>query len=100
HAKLHLRLSSILSFFFPSSILPYRSSTCVHICLGNIDMAEPQYTVFIRVPIPRRGFVDPPAVSWDTAKDDALWKILSQHGEIDCMMRPSAETDGRKNMNC
>ncbi|KAL7783548.1 Arb2 domain-containing protein [Trichoderma afarasin] len=46
-------------------------------------MAEPQYTVFIRVPIPRRGFVDPPAVSWDTAKDDALWKILSQHGEID-----------------
>ncbi|KAL7962335.1 hypothetical protein V8C34DRAFT_311192 [Trichoderma compactum] len=46
-------------------------------------MAEPQYTVFIRVPVPRRGFVDPPAVSWDSAKDDALWKILSQHGEID-----------------
>ncbi|KAL7934196.1 hypothetical protein V8C35DRAFT_321946 [Trichoderma chlorosporum] len=46
-------------------------------------MAEPQYTVFIRVPIPRRGFVDPPAVSWDIAKDEALWKILSQHNEID-----------------
>ncbi|PNP58866.1 hypothetical protein THARTR1_01114 [Trichoderma harzianum] len=46
-------------------------------------MAEPQYTVFIRVPVPRRGFVDPPAVSWDIAKDEALWKILSQHGEID-----------------
>ncbi|KAL7818263.1 Arb2 domain-containing protein [Trichoderma gracile] len=51
-------------------------------------MAEPQYTVFIRVPIPRRGFVDPPPVSWDVAKDEALWKILSGHKEIDCMMRP------------
>lgn len=46
-------------------------------------MAEPQYTVFIRVPIPRRGFVDPPPVSWDVAKDEALWKILSGHKEID-----------------
>ncbi|PTB64720.1 hypothetical protein BBK36DRAFT_1177226 [Trichoderma citrinoviride] len=46
-------------------------------------MAEPQYTVFIRVPIPRRGFVDPPPVSWDAAKDEALWKILSGHKEID-----------------
>ncbi|KAH6605272.1 hypothetical protein Trco_006979 [Trichoderma cornu-damae] len=46
-------------------------------------MTEPQYTVFIRVPIPRRGFVDPPPVSWDIAKDEALWKILSGHKEID-----------------
>ncbi|KAL7812593.1 Arb2 domain-containing protein [Trichoderma aethiopicum] len=46
-------------------------------------MAEPQYTVFIRVPIPRRGFVDPPPISWDAAKDEALWKILSGHKEID-----------------
>ncbi|KAM0245488.1 hypothetical protein ACHAQJ_010548 [Trichoderma viride] len=46
-------------------------------------MAEPQYTVFIRVPIPRRGFVDPAPVSWDVAKDEALWKILSGHKEID-----------------
>ncbi|KAL7948494.1 hypothetical protein V8C42DRAFT_314648 [Trichoderma barbatum] len=46
-------------------------------------MTEPQYTVFIRVPIPRRGFVDPPPVSWDIAKDEALWKILSGHNEID-----------------
>ncbi|KAL7925805.1 Arb2 domain-containing protein [Trichoderma austrokoningii] len=46
-------------------------------------MEEPQYTVFIRVPIPRRGFVDPAPVSWDVAKDEALWKILSGHKEID-----------------
>ncbi|KAL7800115.1 hypothetical protein V8C37DRAFT_364163 [Trichoderma ceciliae] len=46
-------------------------------------MAEPQYTVFIRVPIPRRGFVDPAPVSWDIAKDEALWKILSGHKDID-----------------
>ncbi|KAL9468591.1 hypothetical protein ACSS6W_010285 [Trichoderma asperelloides] len=51
-------------------------------------MEEPQYTVFIRVPIPRRGFVDPAPVSWDVAKDEALWKILSGHKEIDCMMQP------------
>ncbi|KPM35379.1 hypothetical protein AK830_g11188 [Neonectria ditissima] len=40
-------------------------------------MAEPTYTVFIRVPMPRGGFVDPPPVNWDSNKDEALWKILS-----------------------
>ncbi|KAF0640112.1 hypothetical protein FPSE5266_05106 [Fusarium pseudograminearum] len=40
-------------------------------------MAEPTYTVFVRVPIPRGDFVDPPPVNWDLAKDEALWKILS-----------------------
>ncbi|CAM1506303.1 Fc.00g059440.m01.CDS01 [Cosmosporella sp. VM-42] len=40
-------------------------------------MAEPTYTVFIRVPMPRGDFVDPPPVNWDSRKDEALWKILS-----------------------
>ncbi|KAI9172347.1 Autophagy-related protein [Paramyrothecium foliicola] len=40
-------------------------------------MAEPSYTIFVRVPIPRGDFVDPPLVNWDSAKDNALWKILS-----------------------
>ncbi|KAF7547629.1 hypothetical protein G7046_g8944 [Stylonectria norvegica] len=40
-------------------------------------MAQPTYTVFIRVPMPRGDFVDPPAVDWDPRKDEALWKILS-----------------------
>ncbi|KAL6857773.1 hypothetical protein ACO1O0_005216 [Amphichorda felina] len=40
-------------------------------------MDEPTYTVFVRVPIPRGDFVDPPPVNWDSSKDDALWKILS-----------------------
>ncbi|GKT99064.1 mitochondrial 40s ribosomal protein mrp2 [Fusarium langsethiae] len=40
-------------------------------------MAEPTYTVFVRVPIPRGDFVDPPPVNWDPVKDEALWKILS-----------------------
>ncbi|KAK5991248.1 Autophagy-related protein 29 [Cladobotryum mycophilum] len=42
-------------------------------------MAEPTctYTIFVRVPIPRGTFVDPPTISWDLAKDEALWKILS-----------------------
>ncbi|KAK7418616.1 Autophagy protein 29 [Neonectria punicea] len=40
-------------------------------------MTDPTYTVFIRVPMPRGGFVDPPPVNWDSNKDEALWKILS-----------------------
>ncbi|KAK0392857.1 hypothetical protein NLU13_2351 [Sarocladium strictum] len=39
--------------------------------------ADPKYTVYIRVPIPRGDFVDPPPVDWDSTKDEALWKILS-----------------------
>ncbi|KAH7316708.1 Arb2 domain-containing protein [Stachybotrys elegans] len=52
-------------------------------------MTEPQYTVFLRVPIPRGSFVDPPEVDWDSAKDDALWRILSgaAQKEIDCRAR-------------
>ncbi|KAF4954736.1 hypothetical protein FGADI_5034 [Fusarium gaditjirri] len=40
-------------------------------------MAEPTYTIFVRVPMPRGDFVDPPPVNWDSVKDEALWKILS-----------------------
>ncbi|PTD01766.1 hypothetical protein FCULG_00010373 [Fusarium culmorum] len=49
-------------------------------------MAEPTYTVFVRVPMPRGDFVDPPPVNWDLVKDEALWKILSGAAErqIDC----------------
>ncbi|KAM0416483.1 hypothetical protein ACHAPD_005409 [Fusarium lateritium] len=49
-------------------------------------MAEPTYTVFVRVPIPRGDFVDPPPVNWDPVKDEALWKILSGAAkkQIDC----------------
>ncbi|KZZ91602.1 hypothetical protein AAP_03308 [Ascosphaera apis ARSEF 7405] len=38
----------------------------------------PHYTVFIKLPFKRNGFVDPPAVDWTPAKDDALWKVLSR----------------------
>ncbi|KAK8929341.1 Autophagy-related protein 29 [Metarhizium anisopliae] len=49
-------------------------------------MSQPKYTVFVRVPIPRGDFVDPPPVHWDSSKDEALWKILSgaTQTEIDC----------------
>ncbi|KAH6885379.1 hypothetical protein B0T10DRAFT_492588 [Thelonectria olida] len=40
-------------------------------------MADPTYTVFIRVPMPRGDFVDPAQVNWDSNKDESLWKILS-----------------------
>ncbi|KAJ4150496.1 hypothetical protein LMH87_011244 [Akanthomyces muscarius] len=40
-------------------------------------MGEPKYTIYVRVPIPRGDFVDPPQVDWDTEKDEALWRILS-----------------------
>jgi hypothetical protein len=67
----------------------------------TMSSSEPSYTVFIRLPFPRRDFVDPPSVShslfpnpkltfqveWDPAKDKALWKILSKaskNSDIDC----------------
>ncbi|KAM4065553.1 hypothetical protein HRG_010707 [Hirsutella rhossiliensis] len=46
-------------------------------------MAEPTYTVFVRIPIPRGDFVDPPPVHWDPTKDEALWKILSGAAQTD-----------------
>ncbi|MCJ1228567.1 hypothetical protein MMC12_005228 [Toensbergia leucococca] len=36
------------------------------------------FTVFIRLPFPRAGFVDPPPIDWDSSKDRALWEILSR----------------------
>jgi hypothetical protein len=75
-------------------------------------MPEPLYRVFIRVPIPRGDFVDPPPVraplapwlieldreahrpqvDWDASKDDALWKILSKVSktQINCTCPPSS----------
>ncbi|KJZ75209.1 hypothetical protein HIM_05403 [Hirsutella minnesotensis 3608] len=49
-------------------------------------MAEPTYTVLVRIPVPRGDFVDPPPVHWDSTKDEALWKILSGAAQtnIDC----------------
>ncbi|TGJ81163.1 hypothetical protein E0Z10_g7613 [Xylaria hypoxylon] len=39
---------------------------------------DPTYTVFIRLPFPRRDFVDPPLVNWESSKDEALWSIVSK----------------------
>ncbi|KAK2590397.1 hypothetical protein QQS21_011919 [Conoideocrella luteorostrata] len=43
----------------------------------SVNMTQPNYTVYVRVPIPRGDFVDPPLVNWDSSKDEDLWKILS-----------------------
>ncbi|KAI3544253.1 hypothetical protein CSPX01_05705 [Colletotrichum filicis] len=40
-------------------------------------MTDPTYTVFVRLPILRGDFADPPPVNWDSAKDDVLWNIIS-----------------------
>ncbi|KAK9425204.1 hypothetical protein SUNI508_03344 [Seiridium unicorne] len=45
--------------------------------------SEPTYTVFIRLPFPRGGFVDPPPVNWDSSKDEALWNIVSEVSKTD-----------------
>jgi len=40
---------------------------------------EVHYTCFIRLPFPRPDdFSDPPPVEWDSAKDKALWKLVSK----------------------
>ncbi|KAL2757669.1 hypothetical protein ACRALDRAFT_2040055 [Sodiomyces alcalophilus JCM 7366] len=40
-------------------------------------MVDPNFTVYIRLPIPRGDFVDPPPVDWNSSKDDELWSIVS-----------------------
>jgi hypothetical protein len=39
---------------------------------------EDHFTVFIRLPFKRGDFVDPPPVAWSSAKERALWDILSR----------------------
>ncbi|KAF6795462.1 autophagy-related protein [Colletotrichum sojae] len=55
-------------------------------------MTDPTYTVFVRLPINRGEFADPPPVTWDSTKDDELWNIISNAGktEIDSHQRPRA----------
>jgi len=45
------------------------------------DRDTVHYTAYIRLPFPRADFVDPPLVDWNLAKDDALWRELSDHNE-------------------
>ncbi|KAI1263737.1 hypothetical protein F5Y18DRAFT_428611 [Xylariaceae sp. FL1019] len=49
----------------------------------SLPPSEPTYTVFIRLPFARRGFIDPPPVDWDSSKDDALWAIVSSLAKTD-----------------
>ncbi|OAA53661.1 multidomain presynaptic cytomatrix related protein [Niveomyces insectorum RCEF 264] len=41
------------------------------------------YTVYIRVPALRNGFLDPPDVDWSHEKDDVLWGVLSRGSKKD-----------------
>ena len=43
-----------------------------------METPEPRFTVFIRVPRKRGDFVDPPPVSWSSAKERQLWDVLSR----------------------
>ncbi|KAI9769441.1 MAG: hypothetical protein M1840_004144 [Geoglossum simile] len=48
---------------------------------------DTHFTVFVRLPFPRNGFIDPAPVDWDASKDRALWKILSRasrSSDLDC----------------
>ncbi|KAA8628104.1 hypothetical protein SMACR_05468 [Sordaria macrospora] len=53
---------------------------------SNQDRREPRYHVYVRLPFNRGDFVDPPPVSWDDRKSEALWTIISgvSQTEIDC----------------
>ncbi|KAK3396051.1 hypothetical protein B0T20DRAFT_441475 [Sordaria brevicollis] len=44
---------------------------------SNQDKREPRYHVYVRLPFNRGDFVDPPPVSWDDRKSEALWTIIS-----------------------
>lgn len=50
-------------------------------------MEDPEYRVFVRIPIPRPpGFVDPPSFIWNAEKESGLWKVISRRtrGDINC----------------
>ncbi|KAK3331023.1 hypothetical protein B0H66DRAFT_635979 [Apodospora peruviana] len=38
---------------------------------------EPRYHVYVRLPLYRGDFVDPPPVNWDERHSEALWSIIS-----------------------
>lgn len=53
----------------------------------TLRMEDPEYRVFVRIPIARpSGFVDPPSFVWNAEKERALWKVISRarRGDINC----------------
>ncbi|KAI5812647.1 hypothetical protein BZA77DRAFT_137290 [Pyronema omphalodes] len=40
------------------------------------QLPEVQYTVYVRLPFNRNGFIDPPRVDWDTSKDQYVKQML------------------------
>lgn len=47
-------------------------------------MEEPDYRVYIRIPVERPpGFVDPPSFVWNAEKEGMLWKAISARGRGD-----------------
>jgi hypothetical protein len=56
-------------------------------------MEEPEYRVFVRIPVPRPvGFIDPPSFVWNAEKESSLWKAISQRtqGDINCIVLKSS----------
>ncbi|KAK0723885.1 hypothetical protein B0T21DRAFT_414242 [Apiosordaria backusii] len=41
--------------------------------------AEPKYLLYVRLPIKRGDFVDPPLFDWNEEKSEALWDIISDN---------------------
>ncbi|KAH0543797.1 hypothetical protein FGG08_001980 [Glutinoglossum americanum] len=62
----------------PANIAPVKR----HPPPSTVSVAAPaldtHFTVFVRLPFARNGFIDPAPVDWDASKDRALWKILSR----------------------
>ncbi|KAK4649500.1 uncharacterized protein QC761_119480 [Podospora bellae-mahoneyi] len=47
---------------------------------GQASVAqEPKYLLYIRLPIKRGDFVDPPLMDWNEEKSNALWSIISDN---------------------
>jgi hypothetical protein len=52
-----------------------------------LRMEDPEYRVFVRIPVPRpMGFIDPPSFIWNAEKERMLWKVISRarRGDINC----------------
>ncbi|EPS37444.1 hypothetical protein H072_8906 [Dactylellina haptotyla CBS 200.50] len=63
----------------PSGLHPAARRTTPSAGAPPDQSPDVRYTVYLRLPFPRNGFVDPPPVDWDASKERSLWKVISKH---------------------
>ncbi|KAK6331007.1 hypothetical protein TWF718_003198 [Orbilia javanica] len=63
----------------PSGLHPTARRGTPSAGVSSDQPSDVRYTVYLRLPFPRNGFVDPPPVDWDASKERSLWRVISKH---------------------